>query len=130
MLLHCDCAILYSLSDCIVFNVLVITIFYIIYLVSFAKLSHESIQRKSYGSVGWCLHSNGMQKIDWLTGRKYTIVCPSSPIENKLHCVVLLRFAKYISSALQKLIETKCKLHNETHDTLSEICTLKAVQNR
>lgn len=45
----------------------------------------------------------------------------SSPIENKLQCVVLLRFANCISSALQKPIEIKCKLHDETHDTLSLI---------
>lgn len=45
----------------------------------------------------------------------------SSPIENKLQCVVLLRFANCISSALQKPFEIKCKLHDETHDTLSLI---------
>lgn len=45
----------------------------------------------------------------------------SSPIENKLQCVVLLRFANCISSALQKPIGIKCKLHDETHDTLSLI---------
>lgn len=45
----------------------------------------------------------------------------SSPIENKLQCVVLLRFANCISLALQKPIEIKCKLHDETHDTLSLI---------
>lgn len=45
-LLHYDSATLYSLSDFIVFYVPVITIINIIHIVLFAKLNHESIQKK------------------------------------------------------------------------------------
>lgn len=52
-LLQYDSATLYSLSDFIVFYVPVITIINIIHLVLFAKLNHESIQKKTpHGSVG------------------------------------------------------------------------------
>lgn len=47
-LLHYDSATLYSLSDFIVFYVTVITIINIIHLVLFAKLNHESIQKKPH----------------------------------------------------------------------------------
>lgn len=47
-LLHYDSATLYSLSDFIVLYVPVITIINIIHLVLFAKLNHESIQKKTH----------------------------------------------------------------------------------
>lgn len=47
-LLQYDSATLYSLSDFIVFYVPVITIINIIHLVLFAKLNHESIQKKKH----------------------------------------------------------------------------------
>lgn len=47
-LLQYDSATLYSLSDFIVLYVPVITIINIIHLVLFAKLNHESIQKKHH----------------------------------------------------------------------------------
>lgn len=122
-LLHYDSATLYSLSDFIVFYVPVITIINIIHLVLFAKLNHESIQKKQTTWVSWLMFAI-QRLVKYISIQETHYIVPiirSSPIENKLQCVVLLRFANCISSALQKPIEIKCKLHDETHDTLSLI---------
>lgn len=121
-LLHYDSATLYSLSDFIVFYVPVITIINIIHLVLFAKLNHESIQKKPTW-VSWLMFAI-QRLVKYISIQETHYMVPlirSSPIENKLQCVVLLRFANCISSALQKPIEIKCKLHDETLDTLSLI---------
>lgn len=121
-LLQYDSATLYSLSDFIVFYVPVITIINIIHLVLFAKLNHESIQ-KNPTWVSWLMFAI-QRLVKYISIQETHYIVPlirSSPIENKLQCVVLLRFANCISSALQKPIEIKCKLHDETHDTLSLI---------
>lgn len=122
-LLHYDSATLYCLSDSIVFYVPVITIINIIHLVLFAKLNHESIQKKNPTWVSWLMFAI-QRLVKYISIQETHYIVPlirSSPIENKLQCVVLLRFANCISSALQKPIEIKCKLHDETHDTLSLI---------
>lgn len=126
MLLHYDSSILYSLSDYIKLYFMCLSLlFLILFILFYMRNSIMNLYKENHlGQLVDVRISTGCRAS---IGKKYISIqeihyivplIRSSPIENKLHCVVLLRFANCISQALQKLIEIKCKLHDETHDTL------------
>lgn len=95
----------------------------ILFILFYLRNSIMNLYKKNPTWVSWLMFAI-QRLVKYISIQETHYIVPlirSSPIENKLQCVVLLRFANCISSALQKPIEIKCKLHDETHDTLSLI---------